>query len=148
ARVTLVHRGVAVKETVKYWVKPDLENRLAEGSIAARFGARVVRFSSGGVEIEAAGGRATLPADAAYVLIGYRPATSLLERAGVRVDPESAVPRFDPATGETDVPGLYVAGTVRAGRETQRIFIENSRDHGEQVVAHLAARLRRSAVPV
>jgi thioredoxin reductase (NADPH) len=142
ARVTVVHRGERVKETIKYWVKPDLENRIEEGSIGVRFGARVVRFSSSGVEIEAGGTASTLAAGAAYVLIGYRPATALLERAGVVVDAESAVPRFDPATGETDVPGLYVAGTVQAGRETHRIFIENSREHGIQVVAHLAARLR------
>lgn len=148
ARVTLIHRGAGVKETVKYWLKPDLENRIAEGSIAALFGARVVGFTAGAVEVERADGRSMLAADAAYVLIGYRPDTGLLERAGVRVDPETAVPEFDPATGETGVPGLYVAGTVRAGRETHRIFIENSRDHGEQVVAHLAARLGRAPVPV
>lgn len=142
ARVTLVHRGERVKETVKYWLKPDLENRIEEGSIGALFGARVTAFSNAGVEVERDGQPFTLAADAAYVLIGYRPATGLLERAGVRVDAESAVPAFDPATGETGVPGLYVAGTARAGRETQRIFIENSREHGIEVVAHLAARLR------
>ncbi len=77
------------------------------------------RFSPGAVEVETPAGRETIAADAAYVLIGYRPATGLLERAGVRVDPETAVPRFDPESGETDVPGLYVAGTVRpAARPT------------------------------
>lgn len=148
ARVTLVHRGERVKETVKYWVRPDLENRIEEGSIRALFGTRVVAFTGAGVEVESAGERRTLAADAVYVLIGYRPATGLLEAAGVKVDPESAVPRFDPASGETDVPGLYVAGTVQAGRETHRIFIENSREHGAQVVAHLAARLRPGPVRV
>lgn len=148
ARVTLVHRGARVKDTVKYWLKPDLENRIEEGSIRALFGARVVAFRDTGIEVEVAGELRTLAADAAYVLIGYRPATGLLEAAGVRVDPESAVPRFDPASGETDVPGLYVAGTVQAGRETHRIFIENSREHGPQVVAHLAARLRSAPVRV
>jgi len=148
ARVTLVHRGQRVKETVKYWVRPDLENRIEEGSIRALFGTRVVAFTGAGVEVEVAGERRTLAADAVYVLIGYRPATGLLEAAGVQVDPETAVPRFDPATGETDVPGLYVAGTVQAGRETHRIFIENSREHGPQVVAHLAARLRSGPVRV
>jgi len=148
ARVTLLHRGQRVKETVKYCVRPDLENRIDEGSIRALFGTRVVAFTGAGVEVETAGERRTLSADAVYVLIGYRPATRLLEAAGVRVNPESAVPRFDPASGETDVPGLYVAGTVQAGRETHRIFIENSREHGPQVVAHLAARLRSDPVRV
>jgi len=148
ARVTLVHRGAGVKETVKYWVKPDLENRIEEGSIRACFGARVVRFGAAGVEIESAEGPRTLAASAVYVLIGYRPATALLERAGVTVDPETAAPRFDPESGETEVPGLYVAGTVQAGRETHRIFIENSREHGPKLVAHLASRLRAAPARV
>lgn len=142
ARVTLVHRGAAPKATVKYWVRPDLENRIAEGTIAARFEARVEAFVPGGVRVSVHGRAETLPADAAYVLIGYAPDPALLLDAGVRVDPESLVPRFDERTCETDVRGLYVAGTVQAGRETHRIFIENSRDHAPRLVAHLAARLR------
>lgn len=145
ARVTLVHRGAAPKATVKYWVRPDLENRIAEGTIAARFAARVEAFVAGGVRIRVAGRVETIAADAAYVLIGYEPDPTLLVGAGVRVDPESLVPRFDERTCETDVPGLYVAGTVQAGRETHRIFIENSRDHAPRLVAHLAARLRAGA---
>lgn len=142
ARVTLVHRGAAPKATIKYWVRPDLENRIAEGTIAARFEARVDSFVPGGVRVTVHGRAETLPADAAYVLIGYAPDPTLLLGAGVRVDPESLVPRFDETTCETDVAGLYVAGTVQAGRETHRIFIENSRDHAPRLVAHLAARLR------
>jgi thioredoxin reductase (NADPH) len=141
ARVTLVHRGAAPKATVKYWVRPDLENRIAEGSIAARFEARVEAFEDRGVRISVHGRSETIPADAAYVLIGYAPDPSLLVGAGVAVDPVTLVPRFDERTCETDVPGLYVAGTVQAGRETHRIFIENSRDHAPRLVAHLAARL-------
>jgi len=147
ARVTLVHRGAAPKATVKYWVRPDLENRIAEGSIAARFEARVEGFEAGGVRITVHGRAETIPADAAYVLIGYAPDPSLVVGAGATVDPESLVPRFDEGTCETDVPGLYVAGTVQAGRETHRIFIENSREHAPRLVAHLAARLR-GGVPV
>lgn len=145
ARVTLVHRGAAPKATVKYWVRPDLENRIAEGTIAARFEARVEAFVPGGVRVTVHGRAEILPADAAYVLIGYAPDPTLLLGAGVRVDPESLVPRFDERTCETDVPGLYVAGTVQAGRETHRIFIENSREHAPRLVAHLAARLRAGA---
>lgn len=150
ARVTIVHRGAELKPTIKYWVKPDVENRIEEGSIAALLRARVVAFEPGAVRIERGGEELRVPADAAYVLIGYRPEVELSRSAGVRVDDESLVPEFDPATCETNVPGLYVAGTIQAGRETNRIFIENSRDHGERIVRHLRKRLeseRSASVP-
>lgn len=141
ARVTLVHRSSAPKATVKYWVRPDLENRIAEGSIAARFDSRVEAFESPGrVIVRGPGGREAIAASAAYVLIGYEPETDLLSRAGVRIDAETLVPEFDPATCETNVRGLYVAGTIQAGRETHRIFIENSREDGPRIVGHLTGR--------
>ncbi len=140
ARVTLVHRGAGLKETVKYWLKPDLENRIAAGAIAARFAARVTGFANG-VEIERQGIRERLAADACYVLIGYLPDAGLQERCGVRVDPQTLVPDFDPETCESNVPGLYIAGTLQAGRDTGRIFIENSRDHGTKIVQHLRSTL-------
>jgi len=140
ARVTLVHRGAHVKPGVKYWVKPDIENRIEEGSIAARFNSLVRAFRPDGVEIEGPNGIELLPAQAAYVLVGYTPEVDLLQRAGVRIDPESLEPAYDPATCESNVPGLYVAGTIQAGRRTDRIFIENSRDHGPLIVAHLVRR--------
>lgn len=147
ARVTLVHRRPAVKGSIKYWLKPDLENRIEEGSIAARFNSRVVAFHPAAaadgswVEIEGPGGRESLPAQAAYLLIGYQPDMSLLEDAGVEVDPETGIPSHDPITCETRVAGLYVAGTLQAGRRTDQIFIENSRDHGPRIVTHLLSRL-------
>ncbi len=145
ARVTIVHRGTELKRGVKYWLKPDLENRIEEGSIRALWGTVVRAFRrGGGVEIEAPGGPALLPAQAAYVLIGYLPDADFERRAGVEVDPETLVPRFDPETCESNVPGLYVAGTLQAGRATDRIFIENSRDHAPRIVAHL---LQRRPVP-
>lgn len=145
ARVTLVHRGPHVKPGVKYWVKPDIENRIEEGSIAARFNSLVRAFRLDGVEIEGPDGVELLPAQAAYVLVGYTPEVELLQRAGVRIDPESLEPAYDPATCESNVPGLYVAGTIQAGRRTDRIFIENSRDHGPLILEHLVKRL--SQVP-
>ena len=145
ARVTLVHRGAALKPTVKYWVRPDLENRIEEGSIRALFGARVAAFEPDGLELDTRDGHATLPAQAAYVLIGYRPDPSLLLGAGVEVDAATLVPAFDEATCESNVPGLYVAGTIQAGVETHRIFIENSRDHAPRIARHLAGRLARES---
>jgi thioredoxin reductase (NADPH) len=145
ARVTLVHRGQGVKPTVKYWLKPDLENRIAEGSIAARFLTVVEAFRPDGAEIEGPAGREVLPCAAAYLLLGYLPDVELGRRCGIRYDPETLVPEFDPSTCESNVPGLYVAGTLQAGRDTGRIFIENSRDHGALIVRHLQGRLRRLA---
>lgn len=142
ARVTLVHRGAALKPTVKYWLRPDLENRILDGDIRALFGAQVLAFEEGAVAVRHPGGVERVPADAAYVLIGYAPDPRLLAGAGVRVDAATGVPDFDPETCESGVPGLYVAGTVQAGRETHRIFIENSREHGPRIVRHLLERRR------
>ncbi len=148
ARVTLVHHGAAIKETVKYWVKPDIENRIAEGAIQALMGAEVVGFVAGAVLVRPHPGSEAIavPAGAAYVLIGYAPETGLLEEAGVRVDPATGAPEFDAESCETRVPGLYAAGTVQAGRETHRVFIENSRDHGVRIASHLASRLRGTPI--
>ena len=137
-RVTLVHRGAQVRPGVKYWLKPDIENRIAEGSIPALFNTLVRAFlPEGGVEVETPSGPRVLPAQAAYVLVGYQPDADFERRCGVAVDPETLIPTFDPETCESNLPGLYVAGTLQAGRWTDRIFIENSRDHGPKIVAHL-----------
>jgi thioredoxin reductase (NADPH) len=142
-RVSLVHRGPHVKPGVKYWLKPDIENRIEEGSIPARFNTVVRSFRDGeGVEIEGPRGREVLPAQAAFILIGYTPDVDFERRCGVQLDPESLIPVYDPETCESNVPGLYVAGTIQAGRATDKIFIENSRDHGPKIVRHLVGRLR------
>ncbi len=141
ARVTLVHRREQVKPGVKYWLKPDIENRIAEGSIRARFRSVVRAFGDESVEIVTPEGEESLPAQAAFVLVGYVPDADLQRRCGIAVDPETLVPLFDPETCETNVPGLYVAGTIQAGRQIDRIFIENSREHGPAIVRHLRRRL-------
>jgi thioredoxin reductase (NADPH) len=141
ARVSIVHRGPHLKPGVKYWLKPDMENRIAEGSIPARFHTVVRAFRDGeGVEVQGPGGVEMLPAQAAYILAGYTPDADFERRCGVEIDPETLIPTFDPETCESNVPGLYVAGTLQAGRWTDRIFIENSRDHGPKIVEHLKRR--------
>jgi len=144
ARVTLVHRGEAVKKSIKYWLRPDFEHRVEEGSIGALYRSRVRRFGEHEVEIVGPEGPRSLSAQAAYVLIGYTPDADLERRCGVEVDAETLLPTFDPATCETNIPGLYVAGTLQAGRRTDKIFIENSRDHGARIVRHLAGVLGRT----
>jgi thioredoxin reductase (NADPH) len=145
ARVTLVHRGEQLKAGVKYWLKPDVENRIAEGSIHARFRSVVRAFGRESIAIVTPEGEESLPAQAAFVLIGYVPDAGFQRRSGIDVDPETLVPSFDPETCETNVPGLYVAGTIQAGRSIDRIFIENSREHGPKIVRHLRSRLGASA---
>ena len=142
ASVLLVHRNARVKETVKYWLKPDFENRVSEGAIEVRYESRVSRFVDGVVEIDTPSGLETAPADAAYVMIGYEPDTELQAAFGVEIEPESLVPNFDLDTCESNVRGVYIAGTLQAGRDTGKIFIENSRDHGVRIVRHLCERLR------
>jgi thioredoxin reductase (NADPH) len=145
ARVTLVHRRERLSGSVKYWVKPDVENRIAEGSIAARFETAVVRIGPDAVEVEGPAGRDSLPADGVFLLTGYRPDTALLEGAGVRVDPRTLAPEHDPKTYETNVPGLFVAGAVVSGTDGNRVFIENGRFHGAAVVKSIAARVEARA---
>ncbi len=140
-RVTMIVRKSRIKPTVKYWVAPDVSNRIAEGSITAHFRAGVEEFlADGTVVIDGPTGRESIAADAAYVLIGYLPDAELERRCGIRVDPRTLVPSFDPATCESNVPGLYVCGTLQAGRDTGRIFIENSRQHAPKIVSHLLRR--------
>jgi thioredoxin reductase (NADPH) len=141
-RVTLVHRGAAVKDTVKYWLKPDLENRIEEGSIQARFETTVQEFSDRSVVLSTPRGPESLEIEAAYVLIGYEPDVELERRCGVEIEPESLVPVFDPESCESNVPGLYIAGTLQSGSDIGRIFIENSRVHADRIVDHLVSRLR------
>jgi thioredoxin reductase (NADPH) len=154
--VTIVHRAAQLKSTIKYWVRPDIENRIKEGSVAARFGACVTEIRPTSVVIQRAGGvdgagRAggageaggseteEIPADAVYLLTGYRADTELMCRAGVMLN-ERQAPVFNPETFETNVPGLFVAGGAVAGIDTGTIFIENGRFHGEKIVEVIAHR--------
>jgi thioredoxin reductase (NADPH) len=139
AHVTIVHRGAALGESIKYWVKPDIENRIKEGSIAARFSTRVVEITPDDLLLEGPDGRVREPADAVLLLTGYRSNTTLLEMAGAAMT--DGAPVHDPQTFETTVANLYVAGAAVAGRESGKIFIENGRFHGEVVVREIAKRL-------
>jgi thioredoxin reductase (NADPH) len=144
ASVTLVHRRERLSDSVKYWIRPDIENRLREGAIAARFSTRVVEIRRDDVLLEGPGGRETLAADSVLLLTGYRPDVELLRGAGVRIDPTTLKPEHDETTLETNVAGLFVAGSVSAGHETNRIFIETGRFHGETAVRTLLQRLGRA----
>ena len=143
AHVTLVHRRATLGASIKYWVKPDIENRIAEGSIAARFEAKVVEITPESVVIEHGGSRESLPADQVLLLTGYHADFDLLRACGIDIDEASGVPVHDPSTLEsTSVPGVFFAGGVLAGKDTAPIFIENGRFHGERIVRILTERLK------
>ena len=147
ARVTLVHRGPELKGSIKYWVKPDIENRIKEGSGAARFNRCVTEITPTSVVVRTAGPgndsrNEELPADAVLLLTGYRSDSNLLRAAGVRLN-ERCVPTLNPETFETNVPGLFLAGGAVTGMDTSNIFIENGRFHGEKIVQVIAERIDR-----
>jgi thioredoxin reductase (NADPH) len=134
ARVTIVHRRPALGESIKYWVKPDIENRIKEGSIEARFNTHVLEITTTSVIVEMNGVRDEVPADAVFLLTGYISDNRLLRAAGVEIDPETCGPVHDPDTYETNVPGLYVIGAMVAGKASGWIFIENGRFHGQVAI--------------
>lgn len=138
ARVTIVARGAAISDRVKYWIRPDLENRFAAGEIAARFRSRLVEIMLAAVRVETPEGVVELPADAVFTMIGYEPDFALLERCGVSLDGPDRTPAYDAETLESNVPGLYLAGSVLTGRNTGKIFIENSRGHAARIAEAIA----------
>jgi thioredoxin reductase (NADPH) len=142
AQVTLVHRRPTLGDSIKYWVRPDIENRIKEGSIAARFDTRVVEITPTVVVVERDGQRDEIPAEGVLLLTGYHPDAELMRRAGIRCDDVSLAPDMSPDTFETNVPNLFLAGGAIAGRNTGSIFIENGRFHGEKIISVLAERLR------
>jgi thioredoxin reductase (NADPH) len=141
--VTLVHRAPELKSTIKYWVRPDIENRFKEGSIAARFNSCVQEIRPTSVVVRGPQGIEEMAADAVFLLVGYRADTDLFVRAGIELNARQA-PVYNPETFETNVPGLFVAGGALAGEDTGTIFIENGRFHGEKIVDVIARRLSHS----
>jgi thioredoxin reductase (NADPH) len=136
AHVTLIHHGPALGTSLKYWVRPDVENRIKAGEIQALFNTRVTRIEPGRVFVQNGGARA-LPAAQVFAMTGYHPDFGFLEQLGIRLDPETRKPACDPVTLESNVPGIYLAGVLLGGLHTGEIFIENGRFHGKQIIGAL-----------
>jgi thioredoxin reductase (NADPH) len=134
ARVTIVHRNKDLGATIKYWVRPDIENRIKAGQVKAFFETRVKQITREAVLIENGAGEKDLPARQVFALTGYHPDYRFIESLGVRLDPESRKPALNPTTLESNVPGIHLAGVVTGGRHTGEIFIENGRFHGKQII--------------
>ena len=138
ARVTLVHRGAEMHRQVKYWILPDINNRIKNGEITGLFHSEVVTIEADSVTVSTPDGVRTLKNDHVFALTGYHPDFGFIERLGVRLDEENdRCPVCDPATLESNVPGIYLAGVIVAGERTHEIFIENGRFHGKLIADHL-----------
>jgi thioredoxin reductase (NADPH) len=141
ADVTMVIRKGEINDRVKYWVKPDIENRIAEGSIKAYFYSEIVEISENEVVINSPDGEVLLEADFVLALTGYRPDLDFLRAAGIAISEGiSCTPTYNPDTMETNVKGLYLAGVVCGGLETHKWFIENSRVHADMIVGDILSK--------
>jgi thioredoxin reductase (NADPH) len=141
ADVTLIVRGPALSEKIKYWIRPDLENRIREGSIRACFETTVKEIRQQSLVLQGPGGDVEIENDWVLAMTGYHPDYSFLETLGIAIgDDDYRTPVYDEVTFETSRPGIYIAGTVCGGYRTGRWFIENGRFHAQQVVKHIAGR--------
>jgi len=140
ARVTMVHRDAHFGATIKYWVKPDIENRVKAGQIPMHFNSMVKEITRDAVIIENTEGKKRLPAKHVFLLTGYHPDFAFIESLGVKLDPVTKKPAMNPETHESNIPGVYLAGVVIGGRHTSEIFIENGRFHGKQIALALTER--------
>lgn len=141
ARVTLVHRGPGIHQNVKYWIKPDIENRIKNGEVAAYFNSRVLEILPRSVRIKTPEGERTLQNDFVFALTGYHPDYEFLTSLGIELQKPEMRPVCNPKTFESNVPGIYVAGVIVAGSRTSEIFIENGRFHGRQIAEDLKEKL-------
>jgi thioredoxin reductase (NADPH) len=142
AKVTLVHRAEAMHRHVKYWILPDINNRVKNGEVKAYFSSTVRKIEEDTVTLETPEGEKTIENQFVFALTGYHPDFAFIEGLGVRLDEANArCPVCDPETLESNVPGIYLAGVIVAGERTNEIFIENGRFHGVQIARDLARKM-------
>jgi thioredoxin reductase (NADPH) len=143
AQVTLIHRGSGISESVKYWIKPNIENRIKSGEIRAYFHSHVTEIKPDSLLISTPEGEISLENDFVFALIGYSPDLEFLNSVGITLEAQTLRPRTDPQTLESERPGVYLAGVIVAGMHTNEIFIENGRFHGRQIANSIATKLQR-----
>jgi thioredoxin reductase (NADPH) len=148
AIVTLVHRGPAMHHHVKYWILPDINNRIKNGEVAAYFNTSVTKITEDAVDLLTPKGVLTIENDFVFALTGYHPDFDFLSAAGVKMEGEDRSPVCDPQSLESNIPGLYLAGVIVAGARTNEIFIENGRFHGRQIAQDIEAKIDRTSVKV
>ncbi|MBB1284747.1 YpdA family putative bacillithiol disulfide reductase [Flavisolibacter sp. BT320] len=144
AEVTMIIRGPEIGKRVKYWVRPDIENRIAEGSIKAYFNSMVTEIREGEIVVQTPDGTITLENDWVLSLTGYQPNLSFLQKTGIDLSEDDVrKPTYHEGTHETNVPGIYLAGVICGGMNTHRLFIENSREHAGKILDHIAEKFRQ-----
>ena len=143
ARVTVVHRNAKLGRSLKYWVEPDIENRIKRNEITAYFNTNVTQILPDRVRARQNSTEIELPAHQVFALTGYHPSTVFFQQLGVEYDPEVILPDYDPDSFETNVTGVFLAGSIVAGRGQKEVFIENGRFHGEVVMRTIASRLSK-----
>jgi thioredoxin reductase (NADPH) len=141
ARVTLIHRGEAITSNVKYWIKPDIDNRIQCGEVQAHFRSRLLEIRPDSIRVATPQGELELKNDFVFAMIGYHPDVEFLARHGIVFEPETQRPYTDPETLESHRKGIYLAGVIVAGMHTNEIFIENGRFHGHQIAEAIARSL-------
>jgi thioredoxin reductase (NADPH) len=142
ARVTLIHRGAGISDRVKYWIKPNIENRIKNGEIRGYFHSSVVEILPNSIRVATPDGEVLLRNDFVFALIGYQPDLAFLNATGITLEPETQRPRTHPETLESDRAGIYLAGVIVAGMHTNEIFIENGRFHGQLIAQSVANSLK------
>jgi thioredoxin reductase (NADPH) len=142
ARVTIVHRGPEIHRHVKYWIKPNIENRIKNGEIPAYFNSSVIEILPHSVRLQTPDGEVSLKNDFVFAMTGYHPDFAFLANHGISLDPETRRPLTNPDTFESERPGMYLAGVIVAGVHTNEIFIENGRFHGKSIAADIARKLQ------
>jgi thioredoxin reductase (NADPH) len=142
ARVTIVHRGPEIHRHVKYWIKPNIENRIKNGEIPAYFNSGVIEILPQSVRLQTPDGEVSLKNDFVFAMTGYHPDFAFLANHGISLDPETRRPLTNPDTFESERPGMYLAGVIVAGVHTNEIFIENGRFHGKSIAADIARKLQ------
>jgi thioredoxin reductase (NADPH) len=141
ARVTLIHRGPGISDSVKYWIKPNIENRIKNGEIAALFNSKVVRITPDSIRVATPSGEIAIANHFVFALVGYQPDLKFLNATGISLEPDTQRPRTNPETLESTRPGVYLAGVIVAGMHTNEIFIENGRFHGHLIANSIASRI-------
>jgi thioredoxin reductase (NADPH) len=145
ARVTLIHRGAELSSSVKYWIKPDIENRIKNQDITACFRTQVIRITPDRLVLQNDIGEIwEIPNDYVFAMTGYRPDVEFFKSLGIQINPVNQKPSYDKDTYESNVPGIYLAGVVLAGAMTNEIFIENGRFHGTVIIRHIRRVLPKS----
>ena len=140
ANVSLIVRGNEISQRVKYWVRPDILNRIKEGSIKAYFNSNLKEIREKEADIDTPEGVVTIPNDFVMAMTGYKPNFEFLAKLGINLTADKFIPQYNPETMETNVPGLYLAGVVVGGLDTHLWFIENSRIHAEMIIEDIVAK--------